>query len=270
MIGRRCAVLLALVLVPAGSALAELSRQEVRRLFDQANEAFRQANSLAGEPDRAARLYDAAILAYERIVNEGGIRNARLYYNLGNAYFLKQDIGRAILNYRRAERLDKGDADLQNNFAFAREKRVDIVPVPTEQRVLKTLFFWHYDFAIKTKFVVALVCFAVLCVSLTGMVWIGRNAASTVTGVVFGMLTACFALSLVVEARQRAGTICGVIVADAVVAHQADWENSPASFKEPLHAGTEFELAESRTGWLHIRLADGSDGWVPDDSAELI
>ena len=44
----------------------------------------------------------------------------------------------------------------------------------------------------------------------------------------------------------------------------------PASFKDPLHAGTEFDLLEQRPGWFHITLSDDNEGWIPDNSAEII
>ena len=39
---------------------------------------------------------------------------------------------------------------------------------------------------------------------------------------------------------------------------------------DPLHSGLEFGLLERRGGWLHIALSDGSDGWIPENSAGLI
>jgi hypothetical protein len=135
---------------------------------------------------------------------------------------------------------------------------------------LQTLFFWHYDFSLKTKFVIACVSFGVVCISLSVMVWFGKTAPATVTTVICGILTACFLISFVLEANGETKSVCGAITAPEAVAHQADWQNSPPSFKEPLHAGTEFDLIEHRPGWFHIRLADGSDGWIPDTSADLI
>jgi SH3-like domain-containing protein len=55
-----------------------------------------------------------------------------------------------------------------------------------------------------------------------------------------------------------------------VIAYQGDGQNYPPSFKAPLNAGTEFELIERRPGWFHIKLADGSEGWISQTSAELI
>jgi tetratricopeptide (TPR) repeat protein len=249
---------------------AALSKEQTYSLFDQANQAFRQANSTTNDPNQAERLYDKAILNYEKIINEGGVRNPKLYYNLGNAYFLKEDVGRAILNYRRAEALDKSDANIQKNLAFARSKRVDKVAVKTEKRVLQTLFFWHYDFSLKTKFLLMCICFAIVCLGLTAMIWFGKTPSWVVATVICGLLTICFLTSVVLETRARSHRISGVITATEVMARQGDGPNYAESFKDPLHAGTEFDLLERRSGWFHIRLSDNSDGWIPDNSADLV
>jgi len=254
----------------APTAKAALSKEKTTSLFNQANGSFREANSITNDPNQAGRLYENAILNYEKIINEGGIRNPKLYYNLGNAYFLKEDLGRAILNYRRAEELDKADANIQKNLAFARSRRIDKVTVKTEKRVLQTLFFWHYDFSIKTKFLLTCLCFAILCVSLTFMTWRGKAAPWIAAMVICGLLSVCFLTSVILETQARSYHVFGVITADEVVARQGDGPNYPESFKDPLHAGTEFDLLERRSGWFHIRLSDNSDGWIPDNAAELI
>jgi hypothetical protein len=255
---------------PVAGTAESLSAEQVHSLFNQANEAFRSAKSITKDPDQAERLYETAILCYKKIINDGGIKNSKLYYNLGNAYFLKEDIGRAILNYRRAERLNKSDANIRKNLSFARSRRIDKVTLKTEKRVLQTLFFWHYDFSIKTKFVLSCVFFAILCISLTVILWFGRSAPTTATAVICGILLCCFIVSVVLEAGSQKRVVCGVITAGEVLARQGDGPNYPASFKAPLHSGTEFDLLEHRPGWFHIRLSDGSEGWIPEIGAELI
>ncbi|MHC4557427.1 MAG: tetratricopeptide repeat protein [Planctomycetota bacterium] len=248
---------------------AELSNDQAYSIFNQANEAFRHANSVAGE-EKADKLYEKAILSYEKIINEGRIKNAKLYYNLGNAYLLKENIGKAILNYRRAEKLDSSDTNIQKNLEFARSQRIDKITPKTRERVLETLFFWHYDFSLRTRFILTCLFFAALCAALTVIVWLCRTAPATVTAVIAGVLMLCFLISVVVETHHRAGTVCGVIIAGDVIAHQGDGQNYPMSFKDPLHAGTEFDILERRPGWLYIRLSDNSDGWIPNNTAELI
>ena len=259
-----------LLLCFAASAHAELADEQVYKLFNQANEAFRQGNATVDDPDKAEKLYEKAILSYEKIIHDGQIKNARLYYNLGNAYFLKGQIGKAILNYRRAEKLDNTDANIQKNLSFARSRRIDKVITKTEKRVVKTLFFWHYDFSAKIRFILLCLSFAIVCISLTVIIWFGRSAPITVTTVIASLILSCCLASLVIESKTKTGMICGVITAGEVLAYQGDGQNYPLSFKDPLHVGTEFDLLEERPGWLHIRLFDNSDGWISRTSAELI
>jgi tetratricopeptide (TPR) repeat protein len=244
-------------------------REQLNTLLQEANAAFQGANA-AGSPDAAKPLYDKAILLYEKIIEQGGIHNAKLYYNLANAYLLKDDLGRAVLNYRRAEKLDPSDLNIKKNLTFARGRRLDRVETSTQRRVLGTLFFWHYDFSGRTKFLLASMFFAALCLALTLIVWRGRGPATGVAAVLSAVLGIALLLSLLVAARRESATRPGVITAPEVVARQGDGPNYPPSFKDALHAGMEFDLVEHRPGWLHIRLSDGTDAWVPEDSAGLV
>jgi hypothetical protein len=94
-------------------------------------------SALGGRLDMTAlsvanQLYQAghtaqAIQAYEQLVAQGA-QDSVLFYNLGNAYLQQGDLGRAILNYQRAARLDPRDADIQANLAYARSLVVDPLP----------------------------------------------------------------------------------------------------------------------------------------------
>jgi len=252
-----------------GPAQAQLSKDQKISLFSQANENFRQANSTQ-DPEQAERLYEMAILAFEKITDEGGVKNSRLYYNLANAYFLKGRLGKAILNYRRAEALGGYDDNIRKNLAFARSKRIDKIEIKTERRVLQTLFFWHYDFALRTRFLLTCIFFGAVCICITVAIWFGRSSTYTAPAIICGILTLCFLTSVILEYRTQASKVSGVITAKETIARQGDGENYPPSFKEPLHEGTEFDLLEKRPGWLYIRLSDGSDGWITEGSAELI
>ncbi len=254
----------------AGRASAQLPREQLYSLLNEANTTFQQANAAADRPETARQLYEKAVLLYERIIDQGQVENAGLYYNLANAYLLKEDIGRAILNYRRAAKLDGADVNIQKNLAFARSRRVDTVEVGAQKRVLETLFFWHYDLSLKTKVLLACLSFAVLCIGLTLMVWLGRRPVVAAVAILSGVLLLCFLASTIVETSRQANTRYGVITAGEVVARQGDGPNYPPSFKDPLHAGTEFQLIEQRPGWLHIILSNGSEAWVPDDTAGLV
>lgn len=251
-------------------AEAGMSDQEVYSTFMQANDAFRKGNSLADDHSAAQQYYAQAILGYERIINGAKISNSKLFYNLANAYMLKGDIGRAILNYRNAEKLDRTDADIQKNLAFARSQRLDTVDVAAGKKVLERLFFWHYGLSMKAKLTAACIAFAVACLLLTTRIWFPAVRGTLVLFAAMAIVTLCLATSVVVDRHFEVNNRGGVIVAESVEARTGDGAGYPLSFKEPLHAGTEFEVIEQRPGWWHIRLADEKDAWIPDVAAELI
>jgi hypothetical protein len=260
---------------------SRVAGHDLHALLQEATTAFQQANA-AADRDAAHQSYNRAILLYEKIIDLGGIRNAGLYYNLANAYFLKEDLGRAILNYRRAQRLDSSDLNIKKNLAFARSRRIDRIEVAAPRRMLETLFFWHYDLLPRTKFLLASLSFAALCLSGTAMIWLGTSGGRRIRGSAFspsafflcsllsGVLVFSLLTSLVLETRRESRTHYGVITAAEIVARQGDGPNYPPSFTAPLHAGTEFELLEQRPGWFHIRLSDGTGAWVPDTAAERV
>jgi uncharacterized protein YxeA len=250
-------------------AKAQLSSEQKKELFKQANDYFQQANS-ASDRNKAKELYEKAILSYNKIIDEGKVKNDRLYYNLANAYLLDGSLGRAILNYRRAESLDNSDQNIQKNLAFARSRRIDKVTVNTEKKVMETLFFWHYDFSLKTRFILTCIFFGAFCLSAAYAIRKGLIGALSVIMVICGLLTILFLSSVVIESRSQGRTKYGVITSTEVVARQGDGQNYPPSFKESLHEGTEFQVLESRPRWYHIRLTDGSSAWIPSDAAELI
>ena len=89
-------------------------------------EAMRVANQHyeAGQYSEAAAIYETILAS--------GLHHSSVYYNLGNAYFKQGDLGRAILNYRRAQRLDPRDADVTANLSIARTQTVDKLEIPAE------------------------------------------------------------------------------------------------------------------------------------------
>lgn len=82
-----------------------------------------------GAVTAANRLFEAgnygeAIQVYEQLATQG-IEDSALFYNLGNAYYRSGDLGRAILNFRRAAELDPRDPDIRANLALAETQAED-------------------------------------------------------------------------------------------------------------------------------------------------
>jgi tetratricopeptide (TPR) repeat protein len=245
-----------------------MDRNDIIKLYTQGNEFFRQANENR-RPQQAKELYTKAVMRYERIVKEGKIKNGKLFYNIGNIYFRMGDIGRAILNYRRAQYFIPDDPNLYQNLAYARSRRFDKIEEKQQTKMLKTLLFWHYDLSSKTRSIIFIVCFALL--------WFGASirlfSKKTIkrwylagTGIVAFLFLTSLLYEITIERKNKAG----VILAEEVLGRKGDSEAYQPSFKEPLHAGTEFSLVEERERWVHIELNDGRRCWIPSKTAGLM
>jgi hypothetical protein len=249
---------------------ASPSRDEIHDLWSQGKDFFRQANeAVAKDPEAARALYGKAAMRFERIVKDGDIHSGELFYNIGNAYFRMKDIGRAILNYRRAEQYIPNDPNLQQNLSFARARRLDKVEIAQTTRVLKTLFFWHYDLPTGVRSVAFALCaFAFWVLASTRLFRRGAGWNLGLAGA--GLLAMLFLGSLLVEARSLRRVRPGVVVSPEVVARKGDSDAYEPSFKEPLHAGMEFELVEDRGGWYRVELPDKRQCWLPSASVEMV
>ena len=226
-----------------------LDPAQITDLYSEAKNLFRQANELSvSAPDQAKERYHKSAMRYERLIREGKIHNGKLYYNLGNVYFRMKDIGRAIVNYRRAEHYIPNDPNLRQNLAYARKKRLDEIDEKQETKVLKTLFFWHYDLPTKTRVIAFGICFTLL--------WIfsGTRIFTTKPLVTWGIVSAA-TLSLLLAGSLLAEEISlrknrpGVIISHEIIARKGNSETHEPSVKEPLHSGTEFTLMEDRGSW---------------------
>jgi hypothetical protein len=265
------AVLFIVMLFIAGSAdSAGLSKEQISELFAQANALFHQADQTSStQPEKAEALYKQAALRYETIVTQGGLQNGKLYYDIGNAYFRTKDIGRAILNYRRALAYIPDDPNLLHNLSYARNKRLDQIEEPQETKVFKTLFFWHYDLSTPVKIILFSIFFP-LAWLLAGLRRFFKRPFlgwALFFAVVMSMIMNG---SLTVEAIALHRVIPGVIIDASTVARKGNSENYAQSFTEPLHAGTEFNLLEKRDGWYNVALMDGRTCWLPAKSLELV
>jgi hypothetical protein len=230
--------------------------------------ALEQAHGLFQAATNASMFADAA-RQYEYLANEEGIRNGHLYYNIGNSWFLADDLGRAILNYRRAERFLPRDKDVQYNLNVALALRADLIPTKEPWPFAGKLLGWHLNTVAWQRFLVFAVCWMVFWGAWIFAIRTGRRQARVIMAVT-GLLSILLLASLVAEALLEHHKKAGVITAAEAFARKGNGENYAPAFQEPLHAGAEFNRLEARGRWWHVRLADGRTCWIPSNTAEII
>ncbi|MCK4236034.1 MAG: hypothetical protein KAX38_02870, partial [Candidatus Krumholzibacteria bacterium] len=236
------AVACVLIVIPSRGCCQKMPGQEIRRHLGEGLDYFRKAVDLdRSDPEAARDYYLKSILHLERIVEEGGVRNGKLFYDIGNAYFRLGDLGRAVLNYKRAALYIPNDANLRQNLEHARSRRIDRVESKEREKVFKTLFFLHYDIPSRVRFMIFICSFALAWVFAALLLFIKRGGIRLAL-IIVSVVSAVFLISLIVEAVSLSRRPEGVVVVEEVVARKGDAETYQPSFTEPLHSGTEFSL----------------------------
>jgi hypothetical protein len=219
----------------------------------------------------ASQLYEAgqfveAAVAYQALA-AAGVQDGTLYYNLGNAYFKAGDLGRAILNYRRAQVLLPRDPDVSANLQLARAQTTDKLEAEDGGALVlfvrRILIEWT---TLDEAAAITLGLWALLCaLVVTAILWPrGRQVlrygiAAVAVLLVLGMLSVGIRVS---EARSSPA----VVVVQSVEIHSGPGVDYLAEFT--LHAGAEVRVLEQRDNWARITLPGDLQGWAPSEALE--
>ena len=225
---------------------------------------------------RANRLYEAgdfaaAAEAYQSLI-DGGLRNSLLYYNLGNAWFKQGDLGRAILNYRRAARLAPRDPDIRANLSLARAQTADAIKADGRAPLQELVTLAQTWLTLNETALLALGLWFALAalVIVRSHLPPGRGRALLqilLPATAFLFLAALLALgSRLYDERSRPAA---VVIAPEVNVTSGPGEQYITEFT--LHSGAEVRLIERRDYWVRLVLPGGQlQGWVPADAVEAV
>jgi hypothetical protein len=250
---RRIAILaLPALLLFVSEAGADL--ETASALFDKGNQSYEQGR------------FDQAIQKYEEILNLG-IRDFRVFYNLGNAHFREKQLGRAILNYRRALALRPRDEDAQANLSYIKLYTLDKIE---EQKInpLSTMLHSFLDIWSADEFAVLTSLFYTLSM-LFGILMLFRGSKRYLRlgFVTVLILTLIFGSSLLAKIYYES-VDHGVVIAPEVQIRSGPGEDY--ILQVTGHEGLEFRLDGESEGWYRISLPNGMRGWIPKDAAEKI
>lgn len=227
------------------------SSQESMKLFYQANTVYKGGN------------YDAALELYQGIV-ETGFVSAAVYYNIGNCYIKKNDLGHAILWYERALRINPRDGDLLANWRYAKSKMKN--PEVFEKKDLIERFFYLPGITDDEIFMVlCLVLSGISAVVLAGL-FLGWRFQKTF---VFITILSVFFIFHVFSFCNKLGTYDNqaVVLSTAEVKYEPE-ERATTYFT--AYEGWDLRILNESTGWVKVQRPDGLIGWLPRDLVERI
>jgi tetratricopeptide (TPR) repeat protein len=215
-----------------------------------------QRDARVEEFRRAQRLF--AGLADQ--LADRGVRSADLYTNLGNAALQAEDLGAAVLAYRRALMLDADHSRALQNLEHARNLLPSWVPRPEPSGMLDSLFLWHRTVPAPIRSLLAALCFTAAALLIALAIRFAQPAlrnAAILPGVAWLAIAGSVAFDPGGDGQEAA-----VVIRPEAIARAADSPLAPSAFRQPLPAGAELRILEERAPWLRVRLANGRDAWL--------
>jgi tetratricopeptide (TPR) repeat protein len=217
-------------------------------------QSFKEANQFYKE-----NKYDQAIEAYEKIL-QSGFESGNLYYNLGNSYFKKGELGRAVLNYERSRLFIPADSDLRSNYNFVRSS----LNVPSGQGESRWFLRWIdllFDGAgINGLTVMVSVLWLGILVLLAACLF--SRGLRQFAAPVIAFCAAALIISSIALARRITHYEHGAVV--IIREAEAKFEPRPGAttyFK--ASEGSPVIVLDRAAGWAKIRRPDAKIGWVP-------
>ncbi|WP_321437061.1 tetratricopeptide repeat protein [uncultured Bacteroides sp.] len=257
------------------SAQNSLAADSVKTTKHARNEfsAAKMENATKSQGDKAYIRNDfaSAIQIYESLLNTKG-EATEIYYNLGNSYYKKGDMARAILNYERALLLNPGDGDIRSNLEIARSKTVDKVEAAPQ------LFFISWTNSLincmgaDSWAKCGVVTFIFLIVALYFFIFSKKVILKKMGFIVSIVLLVVVILSNVFASHQKsllANRNSAIIMTPTVTIKSTPNESGTDLFI--IHEGRKVTIKDnSMKEWKEIILEDGNVGWIKTADLEII
>jgi len=249
-------LLMAFVILMAAiqRGMSESLEQKVQQALD----IYAQAQESTNKEERMEKFRQAQrLFAY---ASDQGVKTPALYTNIGTSALQAENLGDAVLAFRRALALDPDHPQALKNLQQSRTLLPKWLPRPTEEGLLDSFFSWHKSMAAGERAGFAALFFLLSAVGFAVSI---RWRLVLVRNLSFLPLLLWLVLlgSYIVEINAKSGREAVITVNDTV-ARVSDSVNSPQRFSQPLPAGAEVQVLEVRGDWARVSLSNGRDAWV--------
>lgn len=232
--------------------------QDFHSLLNTANNAYNEG------------MYDSALNVYHLIQKES-LESGELYYNMGNAYFKKNNIASAILYYEKAKKLTPNDEDIDYNLRIANSMIVDKIERVPELFYKKWWNYFYNMFGADTWTIISLISWFILAF-FVGTFIISKTRGRKKLAFYLGLLFLFTSVATFGLASQKyyygKEQHEAIIFTPTITVKSSPTMNAVDLFV--VHEGTKIYILDKVQDWVKIRIQDGSIGWLPMTSIEKI
>ncbi len=235
-----------------------MQAQNHKQAITEANEAYQKGD------------FQKASQVYEQILT-GGYHSPTLYYNLGNAYFRTNQLGKSLLNFERALLLAPNDADIKHNIRVANQKVRERPEAVSDFFLERWWNNWRQMFSATTWGSIGL---TFLWLGVGGLVIyiLGHTRQMKKIGFIGGIVLLLISILPFSLAFSRAdyekNTDHGIVVQRESELYSAPDEASQSVLK--VYEGLKVQMLDKIENWHKVRLVNGEVGWLEEKTLEEI
>lgn len=223
--------------------------------FDRAEASYAAGIAMRAErPDEARAKFLESASQFESLLATSDA--AGLHFNRANALLEAGRTSDAIAAYLAAERRVPGDSSIEANLAEARARVARVTDRPEPGMLGRAQRLWS-SIGTPTRTIVA----ALLLWGAALGVALGLRRAV----VPLAVLGLALAATCAVDALSAGESTVAVVAREAVL-RKGNGEGFEPVLAEPLPAGTECRVIESRPGWIEVRCSAKVVGWLREDA----
>jgi tetratricopeptide (TPR) repeat protein len=210
-------------------------------------------------------IYDEAVKEYSRLLDQG-FESGNLYFNLGNSYFKKGELGRAVLNYERAKRLIPDDSDLKSNYNYALSK-IENASLQVTSQVNEKIMGIFSKLTLNGLTILVSAVYAGIILILTASIFIQAVRRYRIIGIsILSLVLISGAFSL--YSRVSVLDNEAIVISKNAEAKYEPLDNATTHFT--LYEGMKVYVHESKKSWSKVERFDGKTGWIMNSSMEKI
>jgi tetratricopeptide (TPR) repeat protein len=215
--------------------------------------------------------FDKAIKLYESIIVKDKLESSELYFNLGNAYYKKNNIAYAVLNYERAKKLNPNDDDINYNLKLVNQKiedKIDAAP----QLFLSEWKNGVVDLMSERAWSIFCILLVIVTLVLFAIFVAARNNGFKKTGFFGGAIFLIIAIITFFMAQNKYNFTKykhdAIVTSPSITVNGSPNEKGTKLFV--IHEGTKLNILQAEGDWIEIKIANGNVGWIKNNSITAI
>ncbi len=269
-------IILSFVFLFEGNYLTEVfARDNAADIFFRANKEYSAGQKAVSEKKKedAIGKFEQAVSLYEQLL-ESGFINGQIYYNLGNAHYRLGMPGKAIMYYRRAEKLLPRDADIKANISLLKRDFVERETIGQTPEILRVACFWYFYLSLNEITVITIYMYFALIASILSIIFLRLQWLKKMS-VVFASCFLVLVISLGMKAHNQSAEMGVVVVGESKIRYGPGEEYGP---RFEIHEGAEVRIIEEEDKWCKVYVfvdvedihddegkkeVESKTGWIP-------